>query len=115
MDRVLLVLASALLLAGCQTARPLYYWGHYEALTYAGYVKPDKATAEIQIPLLEEDVQRAAAANLPVHPGLHAQLGLMYSQIGRSDDARREFELEQSLFPESTVLVDHLLNPVKPR
>ena len=109
-----LVISSSVFLAGCQTAvRPLYYWGHYDALTYQSYVKPDKATAEIQIQLLEEDIQKAAAANLSVHPGLHAQLGLMYSQLGKADHARQEFELEKSLFPESATLMDRLLNPVK--
>lgn len=113
MRRALLIPFGILLLAGCQTPRPLYYWGHYEALTYAGYVKPDKASAEMQIPLLEEDVEKAAAANLPVHPGLHAHLGMLYAGVGRADDARTQFALEKSLFPESTTLMDRLLNPGK--
>lgn len=109
-----LVISSSIFLAGCQTAvRPLYYWGQYDALTYQSYAKPDKATAEIQVQLLEEDVQKAAAANLPVHPGLHAQLGFMYSQLGKSDLAHKEFELEKNLFPESAAFMDRLLNPAK--
>ena len=109
-----LVISGVGLLAGCQApVRPLYYWGHYEALTYQSYEKADKATADIQVQLLEEDVQKAAAVNLPVNPGLHAQLGFMYAQLGKADLARREFELEKTLFPESAVFMDRLLNPAK--
>lgn len=98
-----------LLLAGCQTARPLYYWGHYEPLTYQSYANPGKATPEIQIAQLEEDIQKAAAAHLPVSPGLHAHLGYLYYQLGKLDLAQREFETEKTLFPESGPFIDRLL------
>ena len=114
MSRLSFVFFFTLFLAGCKTAvRPLYYWGHYEPSIYQRYAKPDKATAAIQVQLLTEDVQKAAAAHLPVHPGLHAQLGLMYVELGKSELAHAEFELEKSLFPESAVLMDRLLTPAK--
>ena len=103
---------AALLLAGCQTARPLYYWGNYEPITYESYVKPDKATAEIQIEKLQEDIQKASATNLGVPPGLHAQLGYLYYQQGKLDLAEKEFSAEKALFPESGPFIDRLLHPV---
>lgn len=115
MNRAIGLGLLALLLGGCQTARPLYYWGHYEGEAYLGYSKPGKVTPDQQILDLQEDVQKAAAANLPVHPGLHAQLGYLYAQQGKQDQARKEFELEKSLFPESTAFIDRLLNPSKPQ
>ncbi|PTX97759.1 DUF4810 domain-containing protein [Opitutus sp. ER46] len=103
-----------LALVGCQTARPLYYWGRYETSIYQGYSAPQKASPERQIELMLEDEQKAAAANLPVHPGFHAHLGYLYEQVGKSDLARKEFEAEKRLFPESAQLMDRLLNQKPP-
>ncbi len=110
-----MVVLLTLLLAGCQTARPLYYWGHYESLIYQGYAKPGKAPPELQVERLQEDVQKAAAANLPVHPGLHAYLGYLYYQMGKLDLAEKEFAMEKTLFPESAAFIDHMLNKPKPQ
>ena len=109
------VFLAFMLLAGCQSGRPLYYWGHYESMIYQSYAKPDKITAEQQIEQLQEDVQKAAAVNLPVHPGLHAHLGYLYYQLGKQDLAQKEFNLEKNLFPESATFIDRVLNQSKPQ
>lgn len=104
---------SLLLLAGCQAARPLYYWGQYEGLAYQSYKAPEKASPEIQVEKLKEDLQKAAAANLPPHPGLHAHLGYLYYQLGKYAEAEKEFQAEKTLFPESTALMDRMLKQPK--
>ncbi len=114
MTRALLGLAGIVLLAGCQTARPLYYWGHYEPLAYQSYAAPQKAPPEKQIEALLEDEQKAAAANLPLHPGFHAHLGYLYYQVGKYDLGRKEFEAEKQLFPESAQLMDRMLKQPQP-
>lgn len=114
MNRALFVLAGVLLLAGCQTQRSLYYWGHYEPLIYQSYAAPQKAPPEKQIEELLADEQKAAAANLPVHPGFHAHLGYLYYQTGKYDLARKEFEAEKQLFPESAQFMDRMLNQPQP-
>lgn len=115
MSRFIFGALAALLLAGCQTARPLYYWGHYEPLSYQSYVAPEKATAQLQIEKLKEDLEKAKAANLTPHPGLHAHLGYLYAQTGRMDLAQAEFVTEKTLFPESAVFMDRMLKqPIAP-
>lgn len=97
------------LLAGCTAPSSLYLWDHYEPLVYATYAKPGAVPPERQIDLLEQDYQKARAANKPVPPGFHAHLGYLYAQIGRIDQARQAFETEKASFPESAVLMDRLL------
>ncbi len=104
---------AAALLAGCQTTRPLYYWGHYEAVVYQDYAKPGKLTPEAEAKLLEEDIQRAAATGRAVHPGLYAHLGYLYYQSGNLEAARKAFVQEKTLFPESAPFMDRLLGKLQ--
>lgn len=113
MKRAIFGLAGILALAGCQTHRPLYYWGNYEAMGYLSYSKPEKATLENQRQELEEDIEKAKGRNLAVHPGLHAQLGYVYYQLGRIDDAVGEFEKEKTLFPESAIFMDRMIQKAR--
>lgn len=104
---------AALFLSGCNTARPLYYWGSYETIAYLGYAKPDKATLLLQQEKLEADVQACTGGYPGAHPGLHAQLGYVYFQLGRVDDAVRQFQAEKTLFPESSQFMDRMIEKAK--
>lgn len=103
-----LVVVSATLLTGC-ASKTIYSWGHYEDLIYTSYAKPGKVTAELQVEKLEEDFQKAKAGPKPVPPGFHAHLGCLYYELGKSDQARQEFETEKANFPESSVFMDRML------
>jgi hypothetical protein len=105
---IFLSLAAAALVTGCQSP-DVYYWGHYEKSVYIAYVKPDKATPELQASLMEEDMHRAISANKPLPPGFHAHLGNLYYQMGKSDLALQEFQKEKTQFPESAVFMDRLI------
>ena len=100
------------LLLGCSTST-LYSWGHYEAQIYSSSVTPASMSPEAQVAQLEQDYQKARAENKRMPPGFHAQLGYLYFQLGRLDQARRELEAEKTEFPESAVLVDRLLASLK--
>jgi hypothetical protein len=102
-----LMLALPLLLTGCQNN--IYYWGHYEGLIYVTYAKPGKISPELQVDTMQKDLHLAEAANKPVPPGFHAQLGYLYYQTGKPELARQEFENEKKLFPESSVFMDRML------
>lgn len=103
-----LLLAVPVLITGCKSPS-VYYWGHYESLVYVTYAKPGKVPPESQVQKMEEDLQKAAAANKPVSPGFHAYLGYLDYQLGKPDLARQEFEKEKAQFPESTVFMDRML------
>ncbi len=103
-----LFLLLSVLVAGC-TSNGIYSWGRYESLLYASYSKPQEASAEMQVERMEADYKEACAKNQRVPPGFHAHLGHLYSQLGRLDDARKQFEAEKTEFPESAVFVDRLI------
>lgn len=104
---------AALLLAGCQTAKTLYYWGNYEEALYKTYRNPAQTDPSDMVMKLEQDLAKAAAKNMQPNPGLHAQLGYAYFQLGKFDAAKKEFETEKALYPESAVFIDRMLAKFK--
>ena len=95
------------LLSGCATTQPpLYNWGTYQAQVNAHF--KSSSSPEQQIAALERPLPKSArTTSLP--PGYHAHLGLLYGEVGRIDDMKREFETEKALFPESAPFMDFML------
>ncbi|WP_244226225.1 DUF4810 domain-containing protein [Pseudomonas aeruginosa] len=85
----------------------MYQWEGYQAQVHE-YFKGESKEAQAQA--LEADLEKIRAKNGAVPPGYHAQLGLLYSSIGKDDQMVREFETEKALFPESATYMDFLLN-----
>lgn len=97
-----------MILSSC-ASQSLYDWGHYQDLLYDQYQTPGKATPEIQVLKLEEDIEKARSKNKPQPPGFYAHLGYQYLQMGRTTEAKDSLEAERRQFPESAVLMERLL------
>ena len=107
--------ASFFVLTGCANQQQsLYQWGSYENQVYALYADNGRVPPEAQITQLEEDYQKARAANKSVPPGYHAHLGFLDFQVGKPDQALQSLQTEKALFPESTVYMDRLIARIKP-
>jgi hypothetical protein len=76
-----------------------------------GYFKGE--AKEAQVAELERGLEKIKSNNGAVPPGYHAQLGLLYSGLGKDDQMVQEFQSEKALFPESTSYIDFLMKNVK--
>lgn len=97
-----------LALSGCAANKGLYDWGGYDGMLYNSYKDPATSGTNMQklalhIRHLEQDRQK-------VPPGLYADLGMMMLQTGDKDQAVANFRKERELWPESTALMDALIN-----
>jgi hypothetical protein len=101
----------SVLLLGCSTS--LYSWGHYEERIYRSRMSPGATSLEAQVAELERDYEKARGESRRLPPGFHAQLGYLYFQLGKLDQARSELETEKAQFPESAVFVDRVLASLK--
>ena len=100
-----------LMLTACSTPpKTLYQWEGYQTQLNS-YFKGE--SPEAQLEALEAGLEKIKAKNGAVPPGYHAQLGLLYSSIGKDDQMVREFETEKALFPESSTYMNLLLNNSK--
>ena len=91
----------------------MYYWGEYEQLIHDAYVKPGSADPQTQINTLTTDLQKTEAAGKKVPPGIYAHLGFLYAMQGMKAESKEAFMVERSLYPESIVFIDGLLNRAK--
>jgi len=112
MLRFFWLLGLSALITGCASPT-IYTWGHYEDLIYASYTAPGKVPPEMQVEKLEQDYQKARAANKRMPPGWHAHLGYLYFHLGKLDQAKQEFLTEKAEFPESAVFIDRFLAKFK--
>lgn len=102
------------LLTGCATKVPtLYQWGNYQEQIYTQYAEPGKVPVVAQIAAMEADLQKTNLQARKPPPGYLAQLGYLYFQAGNAGQAVRSFTAEKSLFPESTVYMDLLIQHAK--
>lgn len=103
------LLAGVCLLGACAPVQqPLYHWGSYQQTLYLHH-KDGITDYAAQIDAIEATLQRAEAQGQSVPPGLHAHLGMLYFNTGRSVEAREQFAMEKQLFPESGHFVDYVM------
>jgi len=105
-----LCLVFVLILANCTvTTNDQYFWGSYENLLYDMYIKPGSVPPPLQIDKLEVDISKATNKGKAIPPGVFAHLGMMYAANGDIANATRAFNKEKTLYPESQVLIDGML------
>jgi len=108
----LLSLTLIALLSGCaEQPKSLYYWPGYQDQVYQHFTK--ETGPEQQIIAMEAGLQQARSKGLTPAPGYHAQLGMLYAEVGKMDQVRQQFETEKTLFPESTAYMDFLMRNFK--
>jgi len=104
------ILSVAAVLTGCAGPKPMYQWEGYQSQVYEYFKGESKET---QITALESGLEKIKAKGGAVPPGYHAQLGMLYLNVGKGDQMIKEFQTEKTLFPESTPYMDFLLRNVK--
>lgn len=112
--KLFICLSAVAVVTACSSgSKPntLYTWNgdSYPASVYQ-YLTQDGDPQE-QLQKLEEIAQLDSGKKVP--PGLYAQIGLLYSQLGNAGKMAEAYQKEMTLFPESTQYINFLLNKGK--
>lgn len=99
-------------LGGCMP-QPIYNWGGYESMLYAGYKDPTKME-EMRIGL-ENHIEAMDKSGQKIAPGLLAELGTLYLQSGSTNKAILMYKRERDTWPESKGLMDSLIKNLERR
>jgi hypothetical protein len=105
---LLLLVLLIVFISGCvQTS--MYYWGNYSGTLYKYKKAPSDETLNTHIESIEKIIKESDYYNKKVPPGIYCEYAYYYMLEGNNEDAKKYFELEKKLYPESTKFVDVLL------
>lgn len=100
-----LCLAVGLAVSACAPTGQ-YYWGNYSSSLYDYYRDPTRLGA-YRASLAGIVAEGEPTGRVP--PGVYAELGFLDLEAGNTADARRLFEKEKRLWPESAVFMDRMI------
>lgn len=107
--KLVYLLSILCLFTSCGSSNELYSWGKYDKTVYQFYSDPgDKSTLELKQSCIEM-IRKAKKKKKPIPPGICADYGYLLLKDGFQDVAQKYFEMEVTLYPESTVFIQQIL------
>ena len=97
-----------LVFAGCAPQK-MYYFGNYSKTLYSFEKNQNDESLLKHKQELETIITESETRNLPVPPGIYAELGYINLKSNNSKEAIKLFQAESQLYPESKHLMDRLI------
>ncbi len=109
------VLSLGLAFIGC-APKQMYYWGDYSDTLYKLEKEQSEEALLSHMKSLEKIIEISQEKNARVPPGVYAELGYLYMKNPKkAKEGIKFFEEEKKLYPESTVLMDRLIQSAERR
>ena len=105
---VLFLFLAGVFISGCGS-RKMYYFGDYSKTLYAYEKNQNEESLVKHKQELERIISESEAKNMPVPPGIYAELGYINLRANKSKEAVRLFQNESRIYPESKHLMDRLI------
>jgi len=112
--RLFLAFLCILLIANCAPKR-IYYFGDYSQTLYRLEKNQNEESLLKHKQVLETIISKSGERNLPVPPGIYAELGYINMKTNNSKEAISLFQAELKLYPESKHLMDRLIQSAEAR
>jgi len=109
---VLLTVLCCLISTGC-APKKMYFFGNYSNTLYSCEKNQNDKSLLKHKQELETVITESESRNLPVPPGIYAELGYINLKSNNSKEAIRLFQAESQLYPESKHLMDRLIQSAK--
>ena len=115
MKKIFVVALAAIILAGCQTTKPMYEYENYAESFYTLKKEGgDEAAAEWKTSL-ESIIEKSKAEAVRVPPGVFANLGYIHLKANNLKEAIALFEQEKQVYPEASMFMDKLIQQANTR
>ena len=105
---VFFTVLCCLVSAGCAPQK-MYYFGNYSNTLYSFEKNQNDESLLKHKQELETVITESESRNLPVPPGIYAELGYINLKSNNSKEAIGLFQAESQLYPESRHLMDRLI------
>jgi len=96
----LIIIALMTLTTGCAN-KTTYHWGKYSDTLYAFTKEPTNASKSEHIAELTHIIEYAETKKKLVPPGINFELAMLLAEDGNKKGAKKYFNKEKMLFPES--------------
>ena len=106
------VFLTSIFFAGCMPQK-MYHYGNYSQTLYSLEKNQSEEALINHKQELEKVISESEVRNLPVPPGIYAELGYINLKANNSQEAIRLFQTESQLYPESKHLMDRLIQSAK--
>jgi len=113
MKKIIYFSISLFLLCSCTTQQKLYSWDKYQTTSY-NYLKnsDDKSTQDL-IKTYQVIIAKQTGTRSVVPPGIYADYGFLLLQLNKTVEGKEMLLKEISLYPESKVFIDRILNKLQ--
>jgi hypothetical protein len=98
---------------GCAGQQKMYYFGNYSQTLYNYEKNQNEESLTQHIQELEKIISESQTKNLPVPPGIYAELGYISLKTNKPQKAIELFKTESQLYPESKHLMTRLIQNAK--
>jgi len=109
---VFLTILYCLLSVGC-VPNKMYYFGNYSDTLYSFEKNQNDKSLLKHKQELENIVTKSELKNIPVPPGIYAELGYINLKLNNFIEAIKFFQAESQLYPESRHFMDRLIQTAK--
>ncbi len=103
-----------LFLAGC-VPKQTYYMGDYSETLYILEKDKNEEALLRHRQELETIISESGTRDLPVPPGIYAELGYLRLKENKAKEAIQLFQMESQLYPESKPFMERLIQNAKAR
>lgn len=107
--RKIILLIFCFFMVGCSTGPKMYYFGNYSETLYQHEKNQTDATLANHKEELQRVIDKSKRINLPVPPGIYAELGYIKLKENRKEEAIVLFTSEAAIYPESKYFMDRLI------
>ncbi len=106
---------AVIFFSGCVANKQMYYWGEYSDTLYDAKKTPGYESLAKHKEMLENIVEESQKRNLRLPPGVCAELGYLYALQNNTKKAVQLFQTEKQTYPESTILMDRMIQQTEKR
>lgn len=103
---------ACIFFAGCAPQK-MYYFGNYSQTLYTFEKNQNEESLIKHRQELDRVIAESEVKNLPVPPGIYAELGYINLKTNNSREAIRLFQAESQLYPEAKHLMGRLIQSAK--
>lgn len=87
----------------------MYYFGNYSETLYQYEKNQTKKSMLNHQHELQKIIEKSKQKNIPVPPGIYAELGYMTLKQNKTKEAVQLFQAEAAAYPESKIFMDRLI------